>query len=43
MHLNALMPQNGRNKKFRENQATSKVPLMLLDVKMLKEWCGPRF
>ena len=31
------MPQNGKKKVFREKQTTNKVPLMLLDVKLLKE------
>ena len=37
MGLQVQMAQNGRNKVFRGKQATSKVPLMVLDVAMLKE------
>ena len=37
MHFQVKMPENGRNKIFREKQATNKVPLMLLDAKVLTE------
>ena len=37
MHLQVKIPQNGKNKVFTGKQTTRKVPLMLLDVKMLKK------
>ena len=37
MHLQVKTPQNGRTRVFREKQATSKVPLIFLNVKMIKE------
>ena len=37
MHLQVKKPQNGRIKVFREKQATTKVLLMFLNVKILKE------
>ena len=37
MHLEVKVKQNVKNKVLRYKQTTSKVPLMFLDVKMLKE------
>ena len=37
MHLEIKVKQNVKNKVLRYKQTTSKVPLMFLDVKMLKE------
>ena len=37
MHFQVRMPGNGRKKIFRDKQATKKVPLMFLDVKILTE------
>ena len=37
MHLRLKMPQNCSNKVFRGKQTTSKVPLMLLDLEMLRK------
>ena len=35
--LHLVMPGNGRNTVFRGKQASSKIPLLRLDVKILKE------
>ena len=37
MHFEHKMPENGRNNIFRDKQATNKVPLMFLDIKVLTE------
>ena len=37
MHLQVKKPQNGRIKVFPDKQATSKVPMIFLNVKTLKE------
>ena len=37
MHLQVKKPQNGRIKLFTDKQATTKVPVIFLSVKMLKE------
>ena len=43
MQLQVEMSQNVRNMVFTGKQATSKVPLMFLDVKMIKERYDRRF
>ena len=37
IHFQVKMPENGRNKIYRDKQTTNKVPLMFLDVKLLTE------
>ena len=37
MYLQVKKPQNGRKKIFRDKQTTNKVPLMVLDIKLLTE------
>ena len=37
MYLQVQMPQNGTNKIFSEKQRTDKVPVMFLEVKVLRE------
>ena len=37
MHLEVKTPRNGRIKELTDKQATSKVPLIFVNVKMLKE------
>ena len=37
MDLQVKRPHNGRSKVFTEKQGTSKVPLIFVNVKMLKE------
>ena len=37
MHFQVKIPGNGRNYIFREKLTAKKVPLMILDVKQLKE------
>ena len=37
MHLQLIIPQNARNKVFRDKEIKSKLPLIFLDVNMLKE------
>ena len=43
MYLQVKKPENGRNKNLRDKQATSKVPPIFLNVKMLKEMQQWRF
>ena len=37
MHFQVKMPRNGEENIFRDTQTTNKVPLILLDVKVLSE------
>ena len=37
MHFEVKMPDNGRNNIFIEKQTTEKVPVILLDMKLLTE------
>ena len=38
MYLQVKMPENGKKNVFSDEETTNKVPLMLLDVKVLTEW-----
>ena len=37
MHFQVKMPENGKKNIFREKQTTNKMPLMFLDVNVLRE------
>ena len=37
MYFQVKMPENGRKNMFRDEQTTHKVPLMLLDIKILMQ------
>ena len=38
MHFQVKLTENGRKSRFREKETTNKVPLIFLDVKLLREW-----
>ena len=42
MYLQVKMPENGTKNIFREQQTRNKVPLVVLDVKVLTQWCESR-
>ena len=42
MYLQVKMPENGTRNVFSDEETTNKVPVMLLDVKVLTEWYESR-